>query len=62
MKPQLEAGKAKLQKMFPGKTIGEALSAEKKEDKIAHSLGVKLAAWDTGLEVDFTEAELKILG
>lgn len=39
MKPQLQAGKEKLMKAFPGKSVGEALKAEKKQDKIGGNKG-----------------------
>ena len=61
MKPQLQAGKEKLMKAYPGKSVGQALQAEKKQDKIAHSLGVKLAALDAGLDVEITDEEAALL-
>jgi len=61
MKPQLQAGQAKLKAAFPGKSIGEALRAEKKQNKIAHSLGMKLAALDAGFDVEVTDEEVSVL-
>lgn len=62
MKPQLQKGQQKLLKTYPGKSVGQALQAEKKQDKIAHELGVKMAAWDMGFEVQLTDEEIAILG